>query len=161
MSGTIGRVAEYDDDRWMTLALQLSRMCPRSETAYSVGAVVVGSDGEEISRGFSRETDDKVHAEESALLKVGMDDVRLGTATIYSTLEPCSRRASRPRPCAQLILHAGIPRVVTAWREPSLFVTDVQGIELLAAAGATVVELDEYAEQALVPNAHLPIGRSA
>ncbi|MCA1606933.1 MAG: dCMP deaminase [Actinobacteria bacterium] len=152
---------EFDDDHWMTLALELSRMCPKSDTAYSVGAVIVGPDGEEISRGFSRETDEKVHAEESALLKVGIGDTRLHAATIYSTLEPCSQRASRPRTCAQLILDAGIPRVVTAWREPSLFVADAQGTELLTAAGVTVVELDEFAEDALIPNAHLPIGRSA
>ena len=99
---------DFDDDRWMRLAIELSLRCPQRETAYSVGAVIVGSDGEEISRGFSRETDEKVHAEESALLKVGLDDPRLRRATIYSTLEPCSRRASRPRACAQLILDAGI-----------------------------------------------------
>src|SRR5918997_3494951 len=150
--------SEFDDDHWMTLALELSRMCPKSDTAYSVGAVIVGPDGEEISRGFSRETDEKVHAEESALLKVRIGDTRLHAATIYSTLEPCSQRASRPRACAQLILDAGIPRVVTAWREPSLFVVDARGTELLTAAGVTVVELDKFAKEALVPNAHLPIG---
>ena len=46
-------------------------------------------------------------------------------------------------------------RVVTAWREPDTFVTDADGSGLLAAAGADVVVLPEYAAQAKAPNAHL------
>lgn len=151
--------AAFDDDHWISLAIELSHECPPSDSAFSVGAVIVGADGEELSRGYSRENDPKVHAEESALAKLATDDMRLRTATIYSSLEPCSQRASRPRPCARLILDAGIPRVVTAWREPGLFVADAQGTELLTAAGVDVVELTQYSELALAPNAHLPIGQ--
>jgi len=43
--------------------------------------------------------------------------------------------------CTQLILDAGIQRVVIAAREPALFVADPQGYELLIAAGVEVVEL--------------------
>lgn len=119
-------------------------MPARSDTAFSVGAVIVGSDGEEISRGYSRETSPHVHAEESALAKLPPGDPRLVTATIYSTLEPCSERKSSPVTCLQHILNAGIPRVVVAWREPSTFVADCQGCELLEQAGVTVVELPEF-----------------
>ena len=62
-------------------------------------------------------------------------------------MEPCSTRASRPRSCTQLILAAGITRVVFAWREPSIFV-DGRGAELLAAAGVEVVEVPELADAA-------------
>ncbi|RAG82773.1 5-amino-6-(5-phosphoribosylamino)uracil reductase [Streptacidiphilus pinicola] len=144
------------DLRWMRVAIDLSRQCPPSETAYSVGAVIVAADGTELARGFSREGgDDKVHAEESALAKLAAGDPRLRTATIYSTLEPCSVRASRPSPCAELIRSAGIGRVVLAWREPALFVADCQGVELLEAAGATVLETPTLAEEARAVNAHL------
>ncbi|HEU0128087.1 MAG TPA: dCMP deaminase, partial [Pseudonocardiaceae bacterium] len=85
-------------------------------------------------------------------------DPRLKTATIYSTLEPCSQRKSRPRTCTQLILGAGIPRVVLAWREPSLFVADCQGYELLANAGVAVVEIPDLAAEAQTPNSHLSLG---
>lgn len=145
-----------DDHRFMAIALELAQRCPPSATAYSVGAVVVAADGTVLARGFSRQTDGVVHAEEAALLAVGPADVRLRTATIYSTLEPCSRRASRPRSCSRLIIDAGIARVVIAWREPDLFVADPRGAELLAAAGVCVVELDEYAPAAMAPNSHLP-----
>ena len=56
-----------EDERWMRLAVELAWQCPPSPTAYSVGAVLVGADGAELSRGFSRENDPVVHAEESAL----------------------------------------------------------------------------------------------
>lgn len=146
-----------DDTRWMSLAVDLARLCPPSEGAYSVGAVIVDEHGHEIARGYSRENDPHVHAEESALGKLANDDLRLAKATIYSTLEPCSQRRSRPRTCTQLILAAGIPRVVTAWREPSLFVADCQGCELLEQAGIEVVELPEFADRAMAPNRHLAL----
>jgi diaminohydroxyphosphoribosylaminopyrimidine deaminase / 5-amino-6-(5-phosphoribosylamino)uracil reductase len=148
-------MTSQDDERWMTLAVELAGKCPPSDSAYSVGAVIVGRDGIEIARGYSREDDPKVHAEESALAKLDPGDPRLAGATIYSTLEPCSQRKSRPRTCTQLILATGIARVVIAWREPDLFVADCQGCELLAQAGRTVDELPRFAERAMAPNRHL------
>jgi pyrimidine deaminase RibD-like protein len=147
-----------DDEHWMSVAVELAWRCPPSDTAYSVGAVIVAADGAELSRGFSRENDPHVHAEESALEKLAADDPRLPGATVYSTLEPCSRRKSRPRSCTQLIIAAGIARVVIAWREPSLFVADCQGVELLQQAGLTVSELAGFAAKAAAPNTHLAIG---
>ena len=150
-------MAQIDDHRWMTRAIELAHRCPPATGAYSVGAVIVGENGEEIAFGFSREVDDTVHAEESALAKVAPDDPRLATATIYSTLEPCSQRMSWPRTCTQLILEAKIPRVVIAWREPSLFVADCQGYELLGAAGVTVVGMPELGGRARAMKAHLAV----
>ena len=109
-----------DDDRhWMSVAVEQAQLCPPPEGAFSVGAVILGQNGQEISRGYSREGDPHYHAEEAALKKLEHGDPRLATATIYSTLEPCSERKSSPVTCTQLILDAGIPRVVVAWREPA------------------------------------------
>ncbi|MET7938920.1 dihydrofolate reductase family protein [Streptomyces sp. NPDC005302] len=151
-----GRTASAADRQWLALACELAALCPPSETAFSVGAVVVAADGTELARGHSREGGDPVtHAEEAALAKIDPADPRLPAATVYSSLEPCARRASRPAPCARLILDAGVRRVVTAWREPDTFVTDADGSGLLAAAGADVVLLPEYEERAKAPNRHL------
>ena len=140
----------------MRLAGSLAWRCPPSDTAFSVGAVIVDATGAELSRGFSREGGDPVvHAEESALGKLSPGEPRLAGATIYSTLEPCAQRKSRPRTCTELIIAAGLRRVVIAWREPALFVADCQGYELLARAGLTVTELPEFAEDAAAPNRHL------
>jgi diaminohydroxyphosphoribosylaminopyrimidine deaminase / 5-amino-6-(5-phosphoribosylamino)uracil reductase len=150
-----GVVSDAADERWMRLAIDLAWQCPPSPTAYSVGAVIVGADGEELSRGFSREGDPVVHAEESALGKLSAADPRLAGATIYSTLEPCSQRKSRPRTCTELIIAAGLRRVVIGWREPDLFVANCEGEELLAQAGLEVAELPELAGLAAAPNRHL------
>ncbi|MEU0273995.1 dihydrofolate reductase family protein [Streptomyces sp. NPDC006307] len=152
--GTDGR-ATAADLAWLAEACALAAACPPSRTAFSVGAVVVGADGQELARGHSREGGDPhVHAEESALAKLA-GDPRLPGATVYSSLEPCGRRASRPRPCAQWIIDSGVRRVVTAWREPDTFVVAAAGAELLQASGVTVVEIARYADAAMRPNAHL------
>jgi pyrimidine deaminase RibD-like protein len=135
------------DRRWLALAVDLAGQCPPSDAAFSVGTVIVDAGGHELSRGYSREDDPVVHAEESALAKLDAADPRLPGATLYSSLEPCSRRSSRPRTCVQLIVAARISRVVFAWREPSVFV-EGRGAEELRAAGVTVVEVPK-------PNAHL------
>ncbi|MEU1051714.1 dihydrofolate reductase family protein [Streptomyces sp. NPDC005876] len=144
------------DRHWLALACELAQLCPPSGTAFSVGAVVVAADGSELARGHSREGGDAVvHAEEAALAKVDPADPRLAAATVYSSLEPCARRASRPAPCARLVLDAGVRRVVTAWREPDTFVAGADGSGLLRAAGAEVLVLPGYEERAKAPNRHL------
>jgi diaminohydroxyphosphoribosylaminopyrimidine deaminase/5-amino-6-(5-phosphoribosylamino)uracil reductase len=147
--------AARDDIRWLSHAIELSGRCPISPTAYNVGAVIVDASGSEIASGYSRESGPHVHAEESAIGKLAPGDRRLATATIYSTLEPCTERRSGPQPCARLILAAGIRRVVIAWREPSLFVADCQGVEDLREAGAVVIEVTELAAAAKAVNTHL------
>ena len=109
------------DRGWLGEAIGLSRRCPPSATAFAVGAVVVGGDGSALATGYSREGGPHDHAEEAALAKLDPADSRLAGATLYSSLEPCRFRASRPRPCAELIIEAGLRRVVIAWLEPPVF----------------------------------------
>ena len=150
------------DQRFLRWAVELSRLCPPSASAFSVGAVIVGEDGEVLATGFSREQEDHDHAEEVALRKLASGqlgsapntDPRLRHATIYSSLVPCGARASRPVTCVQHIVAAGIPRVVFAWREPRLF-TDGEGAEQLRAAGVAVTEVPGLAGRARAVNAHL------
>jgi len=144
------------DHRFLRWAVELSRLSPPSASAFSVGAVIVGEDGEVLATGFSREQEDHDHAEEVALRKLGPDP-RLRHATIYSSLVPCGARASRPLTCVQHIVAAGIPRVVFAWREPALF-TAGEGADQLRAAGVAVTEVPELAARAQAVNAHL-VGR--
>jgi riboflavin-specific deaminase-like protein len=141
------------DRRFLAWAVELSRLCPPSRSAFSVGAVVVAEDGQVLSTGFSREQEDHDHAEEVALRKLGPDP-RLRRATIYSSLVPCGARASRPVTCVQHILAAGIPRVVFAWNEPPVF-TAGDGAEQLRASGVEVIEIPALAARARAVNAHL------
>jgi 5-amino-6-(5-phosphoribosylamino)uracil reductase len=147
------------EHRFLRWAIELSRLCPPSESAFSVGAVIVAEDGQVLATGFSREQEEHDHAEEVALRKLagrklGSGDPRLRRATIYSSLVPCGARASRPVTCVQHIITAGLPRVVFAWQEPRLF-TDGRGVEQLRAAGLAVTEVPELAGRAAAVNAHL------
>lgn len=144
---------QTEDRRWLRAAIEWARQCPSSDTAFSVGAIIV-ADGVEISQGFSRETDAHDHAEEAALAKLAPADPRLRRATIYSSLEPCSTRRSRRLTCTELIRAARIPRVVFALREPPLFV-DCHGAEELRTSGVVVVELPEMAAGVRAVNSHL------
>ncbi len=135
-------------------AVELAEKCPPSRTAFSVGAVIADADGVLLAAGHSRETDPHDHAEEAALAKLAADDTRLKGATIYSSLEPCSTRASRPRSCTELILATPIQRIVFAWREPDLFV-NCEGAELLRAGGREVLEVPELSPLVRRTNAHL------
>jgi diaminohydroxyphosphoribosylaminopyrimidine deaminase/5-amino-6-(5-phosphoribosylamino)uracil reductase len=148
------------DRRWLARAVELSRRCPPSPTAFSVGAVIV-VDGLVVSEGHSRQHDDREHAEEAALDRAGgapahrpSGGVDLSAATMYTSLEPCGVRRSRPRPCAELIIAAGIPRVVYALGEPPLLAPG-GGAAKLRAAGVEVVQLPELADEVREINAHL------
>jgi diaminohydroxyphosphoribosylaminopyrimidine deaminase/5-amino-6-(5-phosphoribosylamino)uracil reductase len=117
-----------------------------------VGAVIVAADGAALASGYSREASPLDHAEEAALAKLGPAAPVLGGATIYSSLEPCRFRASRPHPCAELIIEAGLRRVVIAWLEPPLLAAG-GGAAMLREAGVTVVEIPGLAAEARAVNA--------
>ena len=148
------------DRRWLLAAIELSSLCPPSAAAFSVGAIVVGPDDVVLGHGYSRELDPADHAEEVALAKAaaaGATAAQLGAATIYSSLEPCAARASRPVPCADLIIGSGLRRVVIAWLEPPLFVPG-GGAARLRAAGLAVSVLPDLAAAAKAVNGHLLAG---
>jgi pyrimidine deaminase RibD-like protein len=140
------------DESWLALAVDLAARCVPAETAFSVGAVIVGPDGAEVARGWSRDTEPRGHAEESALARAG---ARAAGGTLYSSLEPCAARGAGRTPCAALIVAAGLTRVVFAWREPPTFVPRPAGAAHLTAAGIDLVELPAYAEAAASANRHL------
>jgi diaminohydroxyphosphoribosylaminopyrimidine deaminase/5-amino-6-(5-phosphoribosylamino)uracil reductase len=135
-------------------AIELSRRSTPSPTAYAVGAIVVAAGnpaGALRSVGWSRQHDPQDHAEEVALAAFPADPAG---GTLYTSLEPCSQRRSRRRTCTELIIAAGIARVVFALREPPLF-ADCQGAELLERAGVEVVERPELAAAVRAVNAYL------
>jgi len=140
------------DRYWLASAVDLSRQSPPSPSHYAVGAVVVAGSGEVLATGYTGEGDPHYHAEEAALAKLG--PAALARATLYTSLEPCTVRKSRPTPCSGLILAAGIGRVVLALREPSLF-ADCDGVRALRRGGVEVVELSGLGHRVREINGHL------
>jgi len=98
----------------------------------SVGCVIVGG-GHVVGRGWTR-PGGRPHAEAIALAEAG--EAARG-ATAYVTLEPCAHESARGPTCADLLIAAGVARVVVALRDPDPR-TDGKGIARLAAAGIEV-----------------------
>ncbi|GAB3939849.1 deaminase [Micromonospora vulcania] len=147
--------AAAQDRRLLSAAIELSRRSPRGPDRYAVGAIVVDPVGIVLATGYTGENDPRHHAEEAALAKLA--DRRgtvLDSATLYSSLEPCTTRASRPKTCTELILDAGIRRVVFALREPLHF-ADCHGTELLRQGNVDVLEIDELGRFVGEINAHI------
>lgn len=118
-----------DDARWMGAALSLSeRGRGRTQPNPNVGCIVV-SDGCVVGRGWTQ-PGGRPHAEAMALEQAGD---RARGATAYVTLEPCARPGRGPA-CADLLIAAGVARVVVAADDPFPAVNGA-GYAALADAG--------------------------
>lgn len=123
-----------DDARWMAAALALGEDA-RGTTAPNpnVGCVIV-KDGALLGEGATR-PGGRPHAEAVALEAAG-ESAR--GATVYVTLEPCAHFSARGPSCADLLVDAGIARIVIALGDPDPR-TNGQGIARLDAAGVPVL----------------------
>ena len=83
------------DRRRLLRAVELGERSEPCGTAYRVGCVVAVRDGREYE-GYTHETDCRNHAEEEALAKAAADGADLLGACVYTSMEPCSVRASKP-----------------------------------------------------------------
>ncbi|NMA92347.1 MAG: bifunctional diaminohydroxyphosphoribosylaminopyrimidine deaminase/5-amino-6-(5-phosphoribosylamino)uracil reductase RibD [Firmicutes bacterium] len=120
------------DEKWMKKVFKLARR-GRGGTSPNpqVGALVI-REGEPVGSGYHRVAGGP-HAEVVALGRAGE---RARGATLYVNLEPCSHRGRTP-PCVDLIISAGIARVVAALEDPNPRVSG-QGFKRLREAGIAV-----------------------
>jgi diaminohydroxyphosphoribosylaminopyrimidine deaminase / 5-amino-6-(5-phosphoribosylamino)uracil reductase len=117
----------------MKAALALSqRGVGRTYPNPPVGCILV-HDGQVVGRGWTQ-PGGRPHAEAMAVAQAG--DAARG-ATAYATLEPCASPGRGPA-CADVLIEAGIARVVAALRDPFPAV-DGKGFDRLRAAGVEVV----------------------
>ena len=98
----------------------------------NVGCVIV-ADGRVVGRGWTQ-PGGRPHAEAMALAEAG--EAASG-ATVYVTLEPCCHRSERGPACADLLVEAGVARVVAALGDPDERI-DGGGFERLRSAGVRV-----------------------
>lgn len=124
-----------DDAARMAAALALAeRGRGRTAPNPNVGCVIVAR-GRVVGRGWTQ-PGGRPHAEAMALAQA---DAAARGATAYVTLEPCAHRSPRGPACADLLVAAGVARVVGALADPDPR-TAGKGFARLRAAGIEVVE---------------------
>ena len=121
------------DEQFMRQALDLARQgTALASPNPRVGAVVIDSAGQIAGTGFHT-YDGVKHAEVLALERGG---ARARGGTLYLNLEPCCH-FGRTGPCTDVVITAGIKRVVVAMTDPNPLVAG-KGVERLRVAGITV-----------------------
>ncbi len=95
--------------------------------------MIVTADGRVVGRGWTQ-PGGRPHAEAMALAQAG---TRACGATAYVTLEPCAHVSPRGPACSDLLIAAGVARVVAALEDPDPR-TAGQGFARLRAAGLRV-----------------------
>jgi pyrimidine deaminase RibD-like protein len=98
-----------------------------------VGVVIV-KDGKVLATGYRGESGGGAHGEYCALKKINddVDKADLSGCTVYTTLEPCSKRPLRKTPCATRLINARAAQVVSGMPDKD---KEVYGLSLLAEAG--------------------------
>jgi pyrimidine deaminase RibD-like protein len=104
-----------------------------------VGAVVV-KDGKVIGTAHRGELALGDHAEFTALEKKLKDETLAG-ATVYATLEPCTRRSPEKTPCAQRLIDRRVKKVVIGVLDPNPVICG-KGQRLLQKNGIEIKHFD-------------------
>ena len=124
--------AEYET--FMRRALELARQGWGDTHPGPMAGALVVEDGLVVAEGFSGRAGSP-HAEKAALAKLGRAPQE--GATLVVTMEPCVAD-DRPGACAELIISAGIKRVVAGATDPSPAQAG-KGFDVLRAAGIEVI----------------------
>ena len=133
---------------YMRYALSFAKRASPRPTNFCVGAVLVDETANAIlSTGYTMELPGNTHAEQCCLAKVDKNKLpETGAAAqkhvLYTTMEPCNKRASGNMPCTETILeHGGISVVYVGVKEPEKFVGENVGRAKLEEAGIKYVHV--------------------
>jgi pyrimidine deaminase RibD-like protein len=141
----------------MRYAVSLAKNAPPKPTNFCVGAILVDEVSNHIlSTGHTMELPGNTHAEQCCLAKYEEEQASSGMEpynttshklVLYTTMEPCNKRASGNIPCTETILksringNVGIQTVYVGVREPEKFVGENTGRAKLEGAGIDYVHV--------------------
>ncbi|KAL9636881.1 MAG: hypothetical protein Q9164_002557 [Protoblastenia rupestris] len=147
-------IRSLDHKAYIQYALTLARRSPPKPTNFCVGAIMVDEVGNEIiSTGYTLELPGNTHAEQCCLFKYKETTGDLkGNAgqclVLYTTMEPCNKRASSNQSCVDRILETrswgaecGVCKVYVGVQEPEKFVDANKGRKRLEDAGVEYVHV--------------------
>lgn len=155
-----------DHQSYMRFALSFAEQAPPKNTNFCVGAVLVDEvTNQVLSTGYTMELPGNTHAEQCCLAKYedelksqeNRGDSRQASQklVLYTTMEPCNKRASGNVPCTETILrknksaNGGIKVVYVGVKEPEKFVGENAGRAKLEAAGIDYVHVPGLEDEIL------------
>ena len=159
MDGIQTGLTPGDHKAYMRVALDLAREVIPKSTNFCVGAVLVDYTTSRIlSTGYTNELPGNTHAEQCAFTK--FDSTKTSSngisAILYTTMEPCNKRASGNPPCTDTILAASgqnppirIKTVFVGVQEPETFVSANEGRRKLQDAGIGYIHVAGLEEEIL------------
>ncbi|KAM7199453.1 bifunctional protein RIB2 [Rhypophila sp. PSN 637] len=149
-----------DHEGWMRYAMQLAQRSPPKPTNFRVGAVLVDASNNIMATGYTLEFQDNVHAEQVCFMKLArevdtpeekLQDKLPSGLSLYTTMEPCSKRLSGNLPCVKRVLRlkSCIKTVYVGVVEPETFVAKNTGKLELQDAGIEVVHVPGLEDEIL------------
>ncbi|KAL2046826.1 hypothetical protein N7G274_000844 [Stereocaulon virgatum] len=158
-------VAPRDHEAYMRYALSFAKKAPPKPTNFCVGAVLVDEAFNHIlSTGHTMELPGNTHAEQCCLAKyedqqASKESKPIATTSqklvLYTTMEPCNKRASGNIPCTETILkskrngNAWIQTVYVGVEEPEKFIGENTGRAKLEEAGIEYVHVPGLEDEIL------------
>lgn len=128
----------YDDVKeFMRLSIDAGKKSVSEGGVKPKVGVVIVRDGVVLGVSYRGETGDGRHAEFGLIDRLGRETVE--GATIFTTLEPCSRRGPGKHPCAQHIIDAGIKEVYIGTYDPNPLIYR-EGWRILRDAGISLYD---------------------
>ena len=144
----VASIVPGDHLAYMHYALTLAKKVTPKPTNFCVGAVLVDEAANAIlSTGYTMELHGNTHAEQCCLTKAETSELLKSRGVeqklvLYTTMEPCNKRASGNMPCTETILQTGGIKVVyVGVKEPEKFVGENVGRAKLEEAGITYVHV--------------------
>ena len=161
----IPSIIAHDHASYMRFALSLANRAEPKPTNFRVGAALVNETKNEIlATGFTLELPGNTHAEQCCLSKYAsqhrVSELDAGNVlpdgtVLYTTMEPCNKRASGNMPCTERILQTklgncpGIQKVYHGVKEPETFVGENGGRARLEEAGVRCIHVPGFEDEIL------------
>lgn len=110
------------ENEFMQYAIEEAKKCKPEDSRYPKVGAVAEKDGRILGKAYRGEIAPGEHAEYT-LLERKLKDISIAGCTIYTTLEPCTKRNPPKIPCVERLIERKVSRVVIGQLDPNPIIT--------------------------------------